>query len=42
MSECEAAEYLLVSLRDMIEKSIVEVVPGGARPARSHRGSAMR
>jgi hypothetical protein len=27
MSEPEAAEYLLASLRDMMEKSIVEVVP---------------
>jgi hypothetical protein len=40
MSEQEASEYLLVSLRDMLEKSIVEVVPGaGAKPARSQRGS---
>src|ERR1700739_197163 len=40
MSEHEASEYLLVSLRDMLEKSIVEVVPSaGAKPARSQRGS---
>jgi Coenzyme PQQ synthesis protein D (PqqD) len=40
MSEDEASEYLLVSLRDMLEKSIVEVVPSvGAKPARSQRGS---
>jgi hypothetical protein len=40
MSEQEASEYLLVSLRDMLEKSIVEVVPSaGAKPARSQRGS---
>jgi hypothetical protein len=39
MSEQEAAEYLLVSVRDLIEKSIVEVVPGAAsRQARSRRG----
>jgi hypothetical protein len=40
MSEREAAEYLLVSLRDLIEKSIVEVVPNAAsRQARSRKGS---
>lgn len=40
MSEDEASEYLLVSLRDMLEKSIVEVVPSvGAKSARSQRGS---
>jgi hypothetical protein len=40
MSEREAAEYLLVSLRDLVEKSIVEVVPSGAsRQARSRKGS---
>jgi hypothetical protein len=40
MSEDEASEYLLVSLQDMLEKSIVEVVPSaGAKPARSQRGS---
>ena len=40
MSEDEASEYLLVSLRDMLEKSIVEVVPSvGIKPARSRRGS---
>jgi hypothetical protein len=40
MSEQEASEYLLVSLRDMLEKSIVEVVRSvGAKPARSQRGS---
>src|SRR5260221_8802109 len=40
MSEQEAAEYLLVSLRDMLEKSIVEVVPrAGSGKARSQRGS---
>ena len=40
MSEQEAAEYLLASLRDMIEKSIVEVVPGtGSRRVRSPKGS---
>jgi hypothetical protein len=39
MSEREAAEYLLVSLRDMIEKSIVEVVPGtGSQRARPQKG----
>lgn len=41
MSKQEAAEYLLVSLRDMIEKSIVEVVPGaGSRRTRSQKGRA--
>ena len=40
MSEPEAAEYLLVSLRDLIEKSIVEVVPSAASgQARSRKGS---
>ncbi len=40
MSEQEATEYLLVSLRDMLEKSIVEVVPSaGSGRARSQRGS---
>jgi hypothetical protein len=40
MSEQEASEYLLVSLRDMLEKSIVEVASNaGAKPARSQRGS---
>ena len=40
MSKDEASEYLLVSLQDMLEKSIVEVVPGaGVKPARSQRGS---
>ena len=40
MSEDEASEYLLVSLQDMLEKSIVEVVPSaGIKPARSRRGS---
>ena len=40
MSERDADKYLLVSLRDMIEKSIVEVVPSaGSRQARSRRGS---
>jgi hypothetical protein len=40
MSEHEAAEYLLVSLRDMLEKSIVQVVPGAAsKKAQSQRGS---
>ena len=40
MSEDEASEYLLVSLRDMLEKSIVEVVPSvGTKPTRSQRGS---
>jgi hypothetical protein len=34
MSAQEAAEYLAVSLGDMIEKSIVEVVPN-ARPRRA-------
>jgi hypothetical protein len=33
MSEREAAEYLLASLRDMIEKSIVEIAPKRGRKA---------
>jgi len=38
MSQQEAAEYVLASLRDMVEKSIVEVVPGAvARQGRSQR-----
>lgn len=38
MSPADATEYLLASLRDMINKSIVEVVPGAQpRQARSAR-----
>jgi hypothetical protein len=40
MSKDEASEYLLVSLRDMLEKSIVEVISSAdAKPARLRRGS---
>jgi hypothetical protein len=43
MSEPEAAEFLLVSLRDLIKKEIVEVVPSArTRNVRSARGSAVR
>jgi len=40
MSEQEAAEYLLASLRDMLEKSIVEVVPKRPRKALGRSGEA--
>ncbi len=40
MSEQEAAEYLLASLRDMLEKSIVEVVPKRGRKVLGRSGEA--
>jgi hypothetical protein len=40
MSEPEAREYLLASLRDMLEKSIVEIVPKRARKALGRSGEA--
>jgi hypothetical protein len=41
MSEREAAEYLLASLRDMLDKLIVEVVPKRARKVLGRAGEAM-
>ncbi len=38
MSEPEAREYLLASLRDMLEKSIVEIVPRRSRKALGRAG----